>query len=223
MGALTASGLFLHQVKQPSEVIEAYRACERFERLMRDNLDFDRAYEATFTKVPARRRAIAIADGEFGALDYAAIDDDLLIKAYKLRMQAFYLILVLAGPSDEEARLFFPPELKTALQRQPPHDPREFPVFVAQLQRDVSRFRAHVDQLAARYPSVADRVNKFRSETLAAKFEPPVNSRVEPLRGYYRSSVLSKDDPYYQIDTYTVVREGGKMRIVGIRFFNRLF
>ena len=99
------------QVKQTPEVVEAYRVCASFAHLLGENLDFDRAYEATFTGNPAQRRAIAIADGEFGDVDFAKIDDELLIKAYKLRMQNIYLMLPLAGPSDMEASLFFPPDI----------------------------------------------------------------------------------------------------------------
>jgi hypothetical protein len=43
------------------------------------------------------------------------------------------------------------------------------------------------------------------------------------VRGYYRPGVLGKDDPYYEIDGYVVAREQGRMRIVGLRFFSRLF
>jgi hypothetical protein len=38
---------------------------------MAEDLDFDRAFEATFTKSPTRRREIAIAEGEFGNIDMA--------------------------------------------------------------------------------------------------------------------------------------------------------
>jgi hypothetical protein len=117
----SADGLVLPcQVKQTPEVVEAYRVCASFEHLLGENLDFDRAYEATFTRNLARRRAIAIAEGEFGDQDFAKIDVGLLIKAYKLRMQTFYLMLPLAGPSDAEATLFFPADIKEILQRKVP-------------------------------------------------------------------------------------------------------
>jgi len=32
------------RVKQPREVIEAYRVCSDFQRLLAENLDFDRAF-----------------------------------------------------------------------------------------------------------------------------------------------------------------------------------
>jgi hypothetical protein len=129
---LSAKGLVLPQsVQQTPEVIEAYRVCESFEHLLGENLDFDRAYEATFTKNVARRRAVAINEGEFGNQDFARIDDESLIKAYKLRMQIFYLTLPLASPSDEEVELFFPPEIKVVLGRKPPDDSRGFHAYVS--------------------------------------------------------------------------------------------
>ncbi len=220
----SADGLVLpQQVKQTPEVIEAYRVCASFVQLLSENLDFDRAYEATFTRNPARRRAIAIADGEFGDLDFAKIDDVLLIKAYKMRMQIFYLILVLAGPSDTEAALFFPPDIKEILQRKSPTDTREFPAYVSQLERDAARFRAHLDRLTAKYPVVAERVRSFRAEGLSAKVQPPNSHKIEPQFGYLHSDVLNKDEPYYEIDSFIVARDQDKMRIVGIRFFSRLF
>ena len=213
----------LHQDEQPPEVVEAYRVCKTFERLLGENLDFDRAYEATFPKDRARRRAIAIADGEFGDQDFASIDDELLIKAYKLRMQIFYLMLPLAGPSGEEEALFFPPDIKEVLQREAPHNTQEFRAYVYQLERDVLRFRSHLERLSTRYPFVKERLSKFKSGALATRFEPPVGYKIEPRHGYYRTGVLGKDETYFEIDGYSVATEQGKMRIVGIRFFNRLF
>ena len=211
------------QVKQSVEVQEAYRLCETFEHVFGENLDFDRAYEITFPRNKALRRAIAIADGEFGDHDFVNIDDQLLIDAYKRRMQLFYLTLVLAGPSDQEAAIFFPPEIKGLLQREPPADPKQFGTYVSQLDHDVAQFRAHLDRLSARYPSVADRINKFKSDARLAKYEPPKTYKVEPTHGYYRSEVLGTDEPYYQIGSYSVAKEQGQMRIIGIKFFTRLF
>ena len=211
------------QVKQTPEVVEAYRVCVSFAHLLGENLDFDRAYEATFTRNPAQRRAIAIADGEFGALDFANISDELLIKAYKLRMQNIYLVLPLAGPSDVEASLFFPPDIKEILQRKAPTDARGFTLYVSQLERDVAHFRAHLDRLSSKYPFVADRVVKFRFEAQSVKGEPPNTRKVKPAFGYLRAGVLRKDEPYYDIDGLIVARDHDQMRIVGIRFFNRLF
>jgi len=211
------------QVKQLPEVVEAYHVCEKFERLLGANLDFERAYEATFTKNMARRRAIAIADGEFGDLDFASIDDAELIKAYKLRMQIFYLMLPLAGPSDEEAAVFFPPEIKQILQREAPRDVRQFSSYVSQLARDVDHFRSHLDRLAAQNSSVAERVHKFKSETPSVRLEPPTNYKVAARHGYFRDGVLGQDEAYYEINGYSVIKDEGQMRIIGIRFFTRLF
>lgn len=56
-------------VKQMPDVIEAYDVCRSFQKSLAENLDFARAYESEFTKNPARRRKIAIADLEFGSKD----------------------------------------------------------------------------------------------------------------------------------------------------------
>jgi hypothetical protein len=69
---------------------------------------------------------------------------------------------------------------------------------------------------------VAERIRKFKEETLATKLEPP-NDVVKPLTAYSRGRVLGLDEPYYQIGEYAVVREDNEMRIIGIRFFTRLF
>ena len=106
------------RVRQPREVIEAYRVCEQFQTLLAQDLDFDRAFEATFTKNASRRRAIAISEGEFGDLDLAKVDDATLIDAFKARMEVIYLMLPLASPdSNEEEALFFPPAMKAILER----------------------------------------------------------------------------------------------------------
>mgnify|MGYP003288339721 CR=1 FL=1 len=71
-------------VQQPPEVLEAYRVCNEFQRLLAQNLDFDRAFEATFVKDPALRREIAIAESELGSnLDVSELDDATLISIYK--------------------------------------------------------------------------------------------------------------------------------------------
>jgi hypothetical protein len=212
------------QVKQTPEVVEAYRVCESFEHLLGENLDFDRAYEATFTKDAARRRAVAVGDGEFGMRGSAGVDGELLVRAYKLRMQIFFLLMPLFSPGGEgEAALFFPPDIEAIIERKSPDDARGFREYVSQLERDVARFRAHLGRLSAEHAPVAERVRKFKSETLAAKLTPPADRKVEPLRGYYRSGVLGADEPYYEIDGCVVASEQGRMRIVGLRFFNRLF
>ena len=100
------------RVRQPRDVIEAYRVCQRYQTLLAENIDFDRAFEATFTKDASRRREIAITEGEFGDLDLVKVDDATLIKAFKARMQILYLMLPLASPdSNEEQALFFPSQV----------------------------------------------------------------------------------------------------------------
>ena len=222
--SISSSSFSLGQTKQTPDAQEAYRVCEEFLHLLGKDLDFAPAYEATFTKSSARRRAIAIADGEFGHLDYENLDDQTLIKAYKLRMQIFYLILPLINPSDDESRIFFPPEIKQILDRKGPDNAKEFGAYVSKLQEDEARFRAHVHRLNVQNASVAKRIADFKADAVSAKFKAPASSKLEPLTGYYRSSVLRSDESYYQIEGFAVARdEDGQMRIVGVRFFSRLF
>jgi len=210
------------RLRQPREVIEAYRVCQRFQTLMAENLDFDRAFEATFTKDASRRREIAITEGEFGDLDLAKIDDATLIKAFKARMQILYLMLPLASPdSNEEKVLFFPPQIKAIFERKPPPTPEEFPAYGQQLQRDAITFRTHLNQLASRSPRVAERVRRFKLEL--SKLPSLPASKVEPLTSYSKGRVLGPDEKYYQIGDYAVIRDGMQMKIIGVRFFSRLF
>jgi hypothetical protein len=211
-------------VRQSAEVVNAYRVCEEFQRLLSQDLDFGNAYEATFTKDMARRRAVAIRDGEFGGVELDKVSDDLLINAYKQRMQLFYLMLPLAGPdSDVEARLFFPPEIKQLLDRKPPDDPQQFGAYVSQLEQDVVHFRNHMDQLAREHAYVSERIRKFKSDITSGSFKPPKDHVVKPQRSADESRGLRKNEKYYEIEGYTVVREGAGMKIVSIRFFTRLF
>lgn len=209
------------RIRQPRAVIEAYEVCSRFQRLLAENLDFNTAYEATFTQNKARRREIAISDGEFDGLDLTSVDDATLIRAYKSRMQILYLMLPLASPDNQEEALFFPAEIKQILERKGPPTTEEFQSYAAQLDLDAKRFREHLEGLARQYPSVAERIRKFKRD-LSEKVEPP-NHVVQPLYAYSRGRVLRKDEPYYSIDGYSVIREGAEMRIVGIRFFTKLF
>ena len=211
------------QEKQPAEVVEAYKVCHEFQRLMAEDLDFDRAFEATFAKNAARRREIAITEGEFGDAYLKRVADATLISAFKSRMQIFYLMLPLTSPADkEEEAIFFPPAVKKIFDRKPAKTAQSFPAYAAQLRRDAAYFRAHLERLARKDPTVAERIRKFKQEELSSKQEPP-DHPVEPLRGYSRGRVLALDEPYYRIGEYAVIRENGKMRIVGIRFFSRLF
>ena len=220
----TINGFAQQRYKQPPDVIEAYRVCNTFQRLLAQNLDFLEAFEATFVLDKARRRAIAIADGDFGTLDYSKIDDAQLIKGYRLRMQLYFLLLPLASPSEAEAPVFFPPEINTILNRKGPTEAREFPNYVSQLEADVTRFRAHLDRLAAGNKAVADRIHKFKAEELSAKLEPPLYRVVEPRPKPIKDGVGNGPiQYYYEIDNYFVEREHGEMRITGIKFFNRLF
>jgi len=119
------------------------------------------------------------------------------------------------------AATFFPPKFKEALKREPPAAASEFASYAAQLKRDVSEFRAHLDQLAQRYPNVAERFREFKRD-FAKRVEPPAQ-QVKPLTSYSRGRVLGLKEEYYQIGEFAVIREGREMRIIGIRFFTRLF
>jgi CRISPR/Cas system CSM-associated protein Csm2 small subunit len=210
------------RVRQPKEVVEAYRVCQRFQSLMAENLDFDRAFEATFTKNTTRRREMAIAEGEFGSVDLKRVADATLIDAFKSRMQIFFFMLPLVGPANnDEEELFFPPPIKTIFERKPPQEAEQFPAYALQLKRDAADFRAHLDQLANRYAYISERIRKFKSD-LSKKVEPP-NHVVKPLTAYSRGRVLGPKEEYFQIGDYAVIREGREMRIIGVRFFSRLF
>jgi hypothetical protein len=209
------------RVRQPRDVIEGYRVCRQFQTLLAEDLDFGRAFEATFTKDTKRRREIAIYEGEFGPLDLAKVDDATLLKAFKARMQIVYLMLPLASPdSDAEQVLFFPPAIKAIFDRKPPSTPEDFASYALQLQQDAVAFRAHLDRLAAQNQRVAERIRKFKLDLLQMPELPA--SRVEPLTSYSKGQVLGPDEKYYQIGDYAVIREGREMKIIGIRFF-RLF
>jgi hypothetical protein len=212
-----------HRVRQRrGEVLEAYRVCNRFQQILAENLDFDRAFEATFTRNPSRRREIAITEGEFSGDELTKVDNVTLVGAFKDRMQLLFLMMPLFSPdSTEEQMTFFPPKMKTIVERQAPETASEFAVYALQLKRDVADFRAHLDQLAQRYPNVAERIREFKHD-LAKRIEPPGHP-VEPLTAYSRGRVLGVREEYYRIGDYAVIREGGVMRIIGIRFFSRLF
>lgn len=211
------------QVQQTREAVAAYRTCERFENVLGETLDFGVAYEATFTRDRARRRAIAIQDGEFGGIDLSKVDDASLISAYKSRMQFIYLLLVLASPdTDAQARIYFPVEIKELMESKPPPDPKEFPAYAARLERGARDFRAHLDQLAVKDADVAERIRQFKSD-LAGKKVVPATSKITPNHGVSRGEALKPDEDYYEIEGYTVIRENKEMRLAGIRFFTRLF
>jgi len=215
--------LTLSVPQQPREVVEAYEVCQKFQTLMAEDLDFNRAFEATFTKSPTRRREIAIAEGEFGNIDTAQVDDALLIDAFKSRMLILYLMMPLMSPDTKrDEAVFFPPRIKAIFEGKAPKRPSRFRAFSLQLRRDAAYLRAHLERLAKDRPDVAERIHKFKQEVLSTKLEPP-NDVVKPLTAYSRGRVLGLDEPYYQIGNYAVAREGNEMRIIGIRFFTRLF
>jgi hypothetical protein len=209
---------FSQKAKQPREVVEAYRVCERFQRLLAEDLDFDRAFEATFTRNPARRRKIAIAELQFVNIDLARVDDASLISAYKSRMQMFYLVLPLVSLFyEEDESQFFPPEIMAIFERKPPREPHDFPSFAIQLKQDAANVRSYLDQLAAKDPAISEQIRKFKID-LSRKIELP-NHAVEPLTAYSRGHVLGLRHPYYRVGDYAVIRERRRMRIIGIQFF----
>jgi len=210
-------------VKQPPAVVKAFRVCELFQKTLSQNLDFNAAFEVSFTRNKARQRALAIKEGEFGDIDFSTIDDETLINAYKNRMQLVYLMLPLGSPSDTEEAIFFPPHIKAMFTRKGPTSSQEFGSFASQIVCDVKDFRTHLDNLTARYPSVADRIRKFKSDLITGDFRPPKSTIVQPLKYEGSGNVLSKGESYYQIEGYTVVREGAEMKIAGLKFFTRLF
>lgn len=210
------------RVRQPRDVIEAYRVCRQFQTLLAQDLDFGRAFEATFAKDPKRRREIAIYEGEFNEAYLAKVNDAILLKAFKARMQLIYLMLPLVSPENtEEETLFFPPSIKALFDRKKPQTADEFPAYALHLQEDAAAFHAHLNQLAAQYRHVADRVRKFKLDLLQLPELPA--GRVEPLTSYSKGQVLGPDEKYYQIGDYAVIREGREMKIIGVRFFSRLF
>jgi len=210
------------RVRQPRDVIDAYRVCQQFQTLLAEDLDFERAFEATFTKNAARRREIAIYEGDFGDLHLKKIDDATLLQAFKARMHIVYLMLPLASPdSNEDEALFFPPQIKAIFDRKPPQTSEEFPAYAQQLQQDAIALRTHLNQLAASNPRVAQRVRKFKQNLLETPKLPA--AKVEPALSYSKGHVLEPDEKFYQIRDYAVIREGREMKIIGIRFFSRLF
>lgn len=210
-------------MKQPRKVLEAYQVVTEFRRLFAEDLNFERAFEATFTKDAARRRAIAIAESEIGGVAVEAAEDATLLSIYKSQTQLFFLLLPLANPKDTaEAALLLPPEIRTIFDRKRPSAPEQLPSYAAQLNRDVEQLRAHINQLAAQHAAFADRIREIKEQLLLKKLETPTEV-VKPLTSYSRGKVLRPDEQYYQIDDYAVIREGGEMKIVGIRLFYRMF
>ncbi|HKS08914.1 MAG TPA: NAD(P)/FAD-dependent oxidoreductase [Pyrinomonadaceae bacterium] len=204
------------KVKQPKDVIEAYQVVNRFQQLMAEDLDFDRAFEATFTKDPARRRAIAIAEGEFGDLDLTSVDDATLVAVYKNQTQLLFLTLLLIDEEKKEASL--PERIKAIYDRGKPRTIEEFRSYTDLLKQDIEELRTYLTN----EPAAARRILNFKT-SLTKPIEVPQNYVVKPITYYSKGRVLSEKDEYYQIGDYAVIREGSEMRIIGIRFFSRLF
>jgi hypothetical protein len=205
--------VFAQRVKQPSDVIEAYRVCNRFQQLMAEDFDFDRAYEETFSKDPARRRAIAIGEGEFGDIDFTKVDDATLIKAYKNRMQTSFFTLPLIDPDKSESSL--PPRIDEIYSRGLPDSPNDFRLYADMLEEDVAELRAYF----SRDPAAAERLRGFKAG-LAKPLVVPNNYIVTPLPPYSKGRVLGKKEPHYQIGNYDLIREGSEMKIIGLRILN---
>ena len=220
--AFAPPALSQKNVRQRKEVIDAIRVCNRFKTLLAENLDFERAFEATFVRSAARRREIAITEGEFDSDKVASVDTATLVDAFKSRMEFLFLTMPLFSPeTDEMAATFFPPKFKEAMKREPPEGASEFASYAAKLRRDVVEFREHLDRLAQQYPNVAERIREFKRD-FGKRIEAP-EQHVKPLTAYSRGHVLGLREQYYQIGEYAVIREGREMRIIGIRFFSRLF
>ena len=209
----TIRGQSAKSVKQPPQVIEAYRVIQRFQEILARDLDFDPAFEATFSKNQSRRREIAIAEGEFSDVD--GVDTPTLVSAFKSRMQIIYLLLPLLVAEKKD----FPPEMEEILDRKPPKTPQEFNSYASQLKRDATNFRAFVEKLARERPEIDKEIRKFK-EDLLKKSEPPTTYLIKPLTAYSKGQVLAVNEPYYRIDGFALIRENGEMRIIGIRLFN---
>lgn len=206
------------RVKQPREVIEAYGVCEQFRRVLALNFDFDRAFEATFTKDPVRRREVAIAESEQVGRDLSQVDSDIVVTIYKRKAQLLILLLpVMFAGDKEQQEEFVPPAMEEIFKRKPPTEPQDLQAYAAQLDRGVTEFRAHVEKLAKTNSEVAKNIGQYRKHLLTPLVPP--NRIVKPLTAYSKGRVLRKDEKYYQIDDCAVIRERGQMRLIGYTFF----
>ena len=208
---------FGQSVQQPPEVLEAYRVCNEFQRVLAEDLDFDRAFEATFTKDPEKRRAIAIAEGEFDGVDVANVDDATLIGIYKTQAQFIVLLvpMIPASGGDNKA-VVFPPHIEKMFKR--PKQQESLQSYLVQLKQDLVVFRAHFDKLAETNQSVADRIHELK-KGLREPVTPP-NHVVKTLTAYSHGHVLPSKAKYYQIANYSVIREAGEMRLIRFRLFD---
>jgi hypothetical protein len=206
-------------VKQPPEVIEAYRVVNEFQRLLAENLDFDRAYEATFTKDQELRREIAVAEAAFGEVNVDELNDTTVIWIYKMQCQMMILVVpLLYGDEGVQKSVMYPPRIEEIFERKPPKDLRSFPTYVDQLKDDLRVLRAHFDNLVVTQPTVREKVEAFK-KYLLTPHEPP-NHVVKPLNSYSVGRVLPIEMKYYKVADFAVVNEGGHMRIIGFRLFH---
>lgn len=208
-------------VKQPREVLEAYQVCREFQTVLAENLDFDRAFEKTFVTDQARRREVAIAEGEHGDGDLSQVDTATVVDIYKSQSQAFVLVLPLMFVGDEAKAELFPPSIEAILEQKPPNDPEKLQAYSAQLKVDVKEFRAHFEKVAATNPDVAKNVQEYK-KYLMRPLVPP-NRIVKPLTAYSKGRVLGVNEKYYQIDDCAVIREGTQMKLVGYIFLKMRF
>lgn len=206
------------RVKQPREVQEAFRVCTEFRSLLAENLDFDRAFEATFVKDPARRREVAIAEADHGDGDLTQVDTATVVDIYKAQSQLLILVLPLLFVDGEDVQKteVFPPRFEQTIKRRPPNDPQLL-AYAAQLKRDVTDFRAHVEKLATTNTAVANNIAEYRKHLLKPLVPP--NRVVKPLTAYSKGNVLPVNAKYYQIEDCAMIREDGQMRLIGYTFF----
>ena len=202
-------------VRQTRQVLEGYQVCTNFQRLLAKDFDFDRAFEATFTKDPARRRELAIAESELDHKVLEKLDDVTLIGLYKDRAQFLILLIPLLGVDDVDEAERFPASFEQTF-KPGPQDLESARVFAAKIKSDLTAFRVHVNKLAAKYPSIAEGIAAYKKHLLTP-LEPPKRS-VKPLTAYSKGKVLRLDEKYYQIDDCAVIREDGQMRLVGYTF-----
>jgi hypothetical protein len=149
-------------------------------------------------------------------VDFTTVDDATLVTAYKNQMQIFFYTLLLIDPDKSDASL--PEPIKEIYSRGRPKTPEDFRLFTEMLKEDVVQLRTYLN----RDPAAAERMQNFKS-ALAKPLRVPKNFVVRPLTFYSKGRVLGGKERYYQIDSYSVIREGSEMKIIGIRFFNRLF
>jgi hypothetical protein len=203
-------------VQQPREVREAYRVCAEFQRSVAENFEFEPAFEATFTKDPARRRKVAIAESLYG-IDVSQLDESTVVEMYKLQSQALILAIPFLFVADDTTRAeLIPPHMEAMFDRPPAKDLESLLAYMVQLKQDVVVLRAHFDKLLATNAFFADRILAYRNH-LKRPLDPP-HKIVRPLTAYSKGQVLPVHAKYYQIEDCAVIREANQMRIIGYTF-----